>query len=221
MGGFSLIELMIALTIMLMVSLVSVQISANVFSTNTQLIHMTQLTGELRSAIQIISRDIRRAGYNADALAGFLTTQAIDSGVTMGTVDDAGAAECVHVTYDDISRGQSGVQANVVYRLRTVSGVGRLSVLFGDEDDDYSCDTAITDTDWVDLSDPLLVDISALQFIHNDSLTDIAENLNNGHMIQVGIEQISITITATLRSNDTISRTITNEVQIRNQYLRV
>jgi type II secretory pathway component PulJ len=182
---------------------------------------MTQLTSEMRAAIQIVSRDVRRAGYDSDALAGFLTTQAIASGVTLGDLDESGVAGCVHVTYDDISRGQSGKRANVVYRLRTLSSVGRLSALLGDEDDNFSCETSITHEGWVDLTDALLVDISALQFVRNENLTDIAENLNNGHMIQVGIEQINITITATLRSNETISRSITNRVQIRNQYLRV
>lgn len=216
--GFTLVELMIALTIMLLVSMVTVKLSANIFSTNTQLIHMTQLTAELRSSIQIISRDVRRAGYTADALAGFLSTQPISSGVVMGALDNDGIADCLRVTYDDISEGKSDEVANVVYRLRTISGVGRVSIHYGENS---SCDTSITDAAWVDMSDPLLIDINALQFVLDTSLTDIAENLNNGHMIQVGVEQVTITIDAVLRGNATINRSITNAVQIRNQYLRV
>ncbi|MGA9572896.1 MAG: prepilin-type N-terminal cleavage/methylation domain-containing protein [Lysobacterales bacterium] len=216
--GFTLVELMIALAISLVVSLATVKLSANVFSSNTQLIHMTQLTAELRSAMQIISRDVRRAGYDADALAGFLSTQAIMSGITVGDVDANGTADCLLVNYDDISEERSDQVANVVYRLRTIAGVGRISVHYGENS---SCDTSITDAGWTDMSDPLLMNITALQFVHNDSLTDIAENLSNGHMIQVGVEQVSITISAALIANATISRSITDEVQIRNQYLRV
>jgi prepilin peptidase dependent protein B len=218
-SGFTLVELMIALTIMLVVSLAAVQLSASVFGTNTQLIHMTQLTSELRSAIQIISRDVRRAGYDSDALAGFLTTEEVSSGVTMGDdlddTDDDYVTDCLRVAYDDIS---SGDEVNAVYRLRTISGIGRVSVHYGDS---TSCDTLITDGDWVDMSDPLLINITALQFVHNEDLTDIAENLNNGHMIQVGLEQVSITISATLRDRATVNRSITNEVQIRNQFVRI
>jgi prepilin peptidase dependent protein B len=217
--GFTLIELMIALTIMLVASMVAVKLSANVFSTNAQLIHMTQLTSEMRSTMQIISRDVRRAGYDSDALAGFLTTEEVSSGVTMGDdlddTDDDYVTDCLSVTYDDIS---SGNEVNAVYRLRTISGVGRVSVHYGDS---TSCDTLITDGDWVDMSDPLLTNITALQFVHNEDLTDIAENLNNGHMIQVGLEQVSITISATLRDRATVNRSITNEVQIRNQFVRI
>ena len=84
-NGFSLIELMIAMVIMLVVTMVTVKIEANVFRTNTESIRMIQLSQEMRSTIQLVARDIRRSGYNDDSLANFLSTQPINSGVTMGT----------------------------------------------------------------------------------------------------------------------------------------
>jgi Tfp pilus assembly protein PilW len=213
-GGFTVVELMIAMVIMLIVTLAMVQISANVFRTNSEAVHMAQLSQELRSVIQLISRDIRRAGYNDDSLAGFLATQDISSGITMGAVDANDVANCLQIQYEDLD----GVAQNAVYRLRTVSEIGRVSAHF---DADASCDTAVDDNGWVDISDPLLSDISAVEFVLQDQLTDIAENLSNGHMIQVGLEQISILIGATLRSNTAVTRSIRNEVQIRNNYLKV
>lgn len=212
--GFTLVELMIAMFIMMVIAVAMVQISANVFRSNTEAVHMVQLSQQMRSAIQLISRDIRRAGYNDDSLAGYLSTQAISSGVTMGALDENDVANCLQVRYDDLD----GNAKNVVYRLRTVSAVGRVSAHF---DADADCDLSLTDSGWVDISDPILTDISALEFIRDNQLTDIAENLDNGHTIQVGLEQVRISISATLRSNDTVNRTIVNEVQIRNQYLNV
>ncbi len=212
--GFTIIELMISMVILLIVAVVSVQISSNVFRSNTQSIQMIQLSQEMRSAIQLISRDIRRSGYNDDSLASFLTTEAISSGVTMGGLDADEIANCLQVRYDDLD----GNARNVVYRLRVLSQIGRVSANF---DNDATCDTSITDSSWVDISDPLLSDISGLEFVLNDQLTDIAENMNNGNTIQIGVEQISITINATLRGRQEVSRSITNEVQIRNQYLRI
>ena len=212
--GFTLVELMIAMTIMLIVSVVSVQISANVFRTNTESIHMIQLSQEMRSAIQLISRDIRRAGYNDDSLAGYLTTQAISSGITMGDRDANNIANCLRVQYDDLD----GNAKNVVYRLRVVSDVGRVSANFSAG---ATCATSITDSAWVDISDPILSHISALEFVLDNHLINIAKNTNTGNTIQVGVEKISIIISATLRGNATVNRSITNEVQIRNQYLTV
>lgn len=223
--GFTLIEMMIAMTITLVVSVVMVQLSAGMFQANSQSIQMMQLSQEMRSAMQLISRDVRRAGYNDDALSGFLSTQAIVSGVTMGTPVN-GVINCVQVRYDDIiekdkfsDREYSGI-ANVVYRLRLINGIGRISARF-DDDGSGTCNTALDDDDWTDISDPLLMQITALEFVRDDSLTDIAENLDNGHVIQVGVEQVSITITASLRNNADVNRTITDEVQIRNQYLTI
>jgi Tfp pilus assembly protein PilW len=213
-GGFTVVELMISMVIMLLVALAMVQISANVFRTNSEAVHMAQLSQELRSVIQLISRDIRRAGYNDDSLAGFLATQDISSGVTMGDLDANDVASCLRIQYEDLD----GVARNAVYRLRVVSEIGRVSAHFGA---DASCDTAADDSGWVDISDPLLSDISTVEFVHQDHLTDIAENLSNGHMIQVGLEQISILVGATLRSNTAVTRSIRNEVQIRNNYLKV
>ena len=212
--GFTLVELMIAMTIMMVVALVTVQISASVFRTNTEAIHMIQLSQEMRSAIQLIARDIRRSGYNDDSLAGFLSTQTVNSGVTMGDLDVNDTATCLQVQYDDLD----GSARNVVYGLRVVNEIGRISANF---DADVDCDTVITHSGWVDISDPLLTHISGLQFVLNNYLTDVAENMSSGNTIQVGVEQISIVIDATLRNNPSVARTITNEVQIRNQYLRV
>lgn len=212
--GFTLVELMIAMTIMIIVSMVAVQVSANVFRTNSESIQMIQLSQEMRSAIQLISRDIRRGGYNDDSLASYLTTQAISSGVTMGERDDNNTAQCLQVQYDDLG----GNAKNVVYRLRVVSDVGRISAHFSAS---ATCDTSIADNAWVDISDPILSHISELEFVLDNHLIKIAKNANTGNTIQLGVEKISINISATLRTNETVNRSITNEVQIRNQYLNV
>lgn len=212
--GFTLIELMVAMVIMLVLAVAIVKVEANMFRTNTQAIHMIQLSQEMRAAIQLISRDIRRSGYNDDSLASFLSTQAISSGVTMGDLDANDIANCLQVRYDDLD----GSAKNVVYRLRVVSAVGRVSAHFGA---DASCDTTVSDAGWVDISNPLITHVMGLEFVLDDHLTDIAENLNTGNTIQVGVEQISITINARLRTNSAVTRSITNEVQLRNQYLRV
>ncbi len=212
--GFTLVELMIAMVIMMIVTIVTVKIEANVFRSNTLSIQMIQLSQEMRSVIQLIARDIRRSGYNDDSLASFLSTQAIASGVTMGALDANNTASCLQVRYDDLD----GNAKNAVYRLRVISAVGRVSAHFGAN---ATCDTAVSDAGWVDISDPILTHVSGLEFVLDNHLTDIAENLSTGNIIQVGVEQISINISAVLRTNPTTTRSITNEVQLRNQYLRV
>ena len=132
----------------------------------------------------------------------------------MGGRDANNIANCLQVKYDDLD----GNAKNVVYRLRVVNDVGRISAHFSA---DATCDTSIDDNAWVDISDPILSHISALEFVLDNYLINIAQNMNTGNTIQVGVEKISINISATLRSNAAVNRSITNEVQIRNQYLSV
>ena len=132
----------------------------------------------------------------------------------MGNLDANNVANCLQILYDDLD----GNAKNVVYRLRVISAVGRISIHFGA---DASCDTPVADAAWVDISDPILTHVMGLEFALDNHLTNIAENLSSGNTIQVGVEQISITIIARLRVNTDVTRSITNEVQLRNHYLRV
>lgn len=213
-AGFTLMELMVALVVLLFVSIVTIYLSASVFQANTKSIHMIQLTQEMRATLQLISRDIRRSGYDDDALSGFLATEAIASGVTLGDLDESNTAECLQVRYEDLQ----GSSRNVVYRLRVVSSVGRVSAHFGANAD---CDTSLSDNGWVNISDPILTSVTGLEFVLEDDLTDIAENLSTGNTIQVGLEQVSIVISAFLRSDPGINRSIITGVQLRNQFLTV
>lgn len=213
-GGFTIVEMMVSMTIALAVAAITTSIASNVFAANTQSIYMIQLTQEMRSAIQLISRDIRRSGYEDDALARFLSTEAVDSGVTMGALDADDTANCLQLQYEDLD----GDLVNAVYRLRVISAVGRVSVHFGATSD---CDTSMTAAGWADISDPLLTSITGLQFVLTDQRTDVAENSDTGNVIQVGVEQISIVISAQLRGNAAVNRTIVNEVQLRNLFLTV
>ena len=212
--GFTLIELMVSLAILMFIAMVIVFVASSVFRSNAQSIQMIQLSQEMRSSIQLISRDIRRSGYNDDALSGFLTTESIDSGVTMGDLDVNGVADCLQVRYEDLD----GLSRNAVYRLRVISSIGRVSAHFGAS---ATCATALDDNDWSDVSDPVLTHVSALDFVLEDQLTEIAESLSTGNTIMVGLEQVNIVISANLRGDPSVNRSVITEVQLRNQYLVV
>lgn len=212
-AGFTITELMVAMTVTLFVGLAVTSAQVSSLRTNSASINMTQLTQELRSAMQLIARDVRRAGYEDDALSRYLTTQAITSGVTLGTLVN-GQADCLRVRYEDLD----GNSRNVVYRRRVVGNVGRVSAHFAAS---ATCATALTDAAWVDVSDPLVTQVSTLQFVLNSKLTDIAKNAGTGNVIQVGLDHISIVIGANLAANTSVSRTLVNEVQVRNLNLKI
>jgi prepilin-type N-terminal cleavage/methylation domain-containing protein len=72
-AGFSLIELMVALVAGLIVSSAVVAFMMSSFKSNAEYVQSTRLTQELRNSLDLVTRDVRRAGYNEKAMASLGT----------------------------------------------------------------------------------------------------------------------------------------------------
>ena len=68
-AGATLIEAMIGLALSLVVTTSMVTLMGNSMGSATRIIQMSQLTDELRNAMSMMSRDVRRANYNPFSLA--------------------------------------------------------------------------------------------------------------------------------------------------------
>lgn len=66
--GFSLIELMIAMAAGLIVSTAIVAFMMSSFKANAEYVQSTRLTQELRNTLDLVVRDLQRAGYDDDSL---------------------------------------------------------------------------------------------------------------------------------------------------------
>lgn len=66
--GFSLIELMVAITIALIVLGSALALMMSIMQANAQNVTSTRLTQELRALTEIVARDVRRARYNQSSM---------------------------------------------------------------------------------------------------------------------------------------------------------
>ncbi len=205
--GLTLVELMVALVIGSMFTLAAVNVMSNALVNSTLIHQMAQLTQEMRSTMQLVSRDVRRSGGIMDPLASYKATVDIGSGLTMGT----GVVSCMQIQYQD----EIGTDRNSVYRRFEAGGVGRVAANF---DLAADCDTA---GGWVDITDPGLSDITLLQFTRTTQVLDLGTNPATGAPMQYSIERVLISITGVLVRDNTISRTIENEIYLRNGALNV
>jgi len=212
--GFSLIEMMVALVVGSMFTLSAVTVMSNSLARSTDSVRMVQLTQELRSTMSMVSGEIRRSGFDIDPLAFYQSSQAITSGLAMGTLDGDGNASCLQITYED----KVGATWNAVYSLFTVDSVGRISV---NMDAAASCATAIGAAGWTQLTDPDLTHVTALTFSRTVAETNLGVNAVTGNNIMLGTESVQISITGQLVEDATITKTVENEMNIRNRYLSV
>jgi prepilin-type N-terminal cleavage/methylation domain-containing protein len=203
--GLSLVELMVALAIGSMFTLAAVNVMSNALVNSTLIHQMAQLTQEMRSTMQLVSRDVRRSGRTLDPLAAFRATVDINSGLTIGS------SSCLRIQY----QADDATDRNAVYRLIDDGGIGKVAANFGATAD------CTTNDGWVDITDPNLSDITNLQFTRTSQTLDIGNNAATGNPMQFAIERVSISITGVLVRDASISRTIENEIYLRNGALDV
>ena len=140
--GFSLVELMIAMVAGLIVSGAVVTFTLSSMKSNSDYVLSTRLTQELRNSMDLITRDLRRAGYDESALGNLATgnaaafsrlrlcndSGACNSATTTGTVLVTAPITCAIYAYDRANGTPGAIdQSNgevrgVRLRQRTVNG---------------------------------------------------------------------------------------------------
>jgi prepilin-type N-terminal cleavage/methylation domain-containing protein len=123
MRGFSLIELMIALVVGLVVSGAVLAFTLASMKSNSEYILSTRLTQELRNSMDLVTRDLRRAGYDETSLQYVATgnatpfsrmklcnsSGACNTATTAGTVLATAPITCAIYAYDRAPGGTPGV----------------------------------------------------------------------------------------------------------------
>ena len=105
--GFTLLELMVAGLISLIVTSGMVILMASTLGTGTQAIKMTQLSAEMRTAMQIMTRELRRANYHSGWATCFgdtdcLVTEVVNAKITEINIkkDFVPDGDCFSFYYD-------------------------------------------------------------------------------------------------------------------------
>lgn len=94
-AGVSLLELLIAVAISLVVSLAMVTLMANTMSTGTQTVRTSKLTQEMRTTMQIMTRELRRANHDPAALECYDDTEC--AALESNSIDTSGG--CLSFSY--------------------------------------------------------------------------------------------------------------------------
>lgn len=228
-SGFSLIELMVALAAGLVVSGAAVAFLMSSFKSNGEYVQSTRLTQELRNSLDLVSRDLRRAGYDDDALK-YLSTGAISPLAKMHLEDPATDDSCIIYAYDrdggeagQIDLDQGEVRA-VRRRDRTFNGRTVGVIEYAESDDtggglrptcagaspvytSYppACNGASL---WCALSDPATLSITSF------SITNDGTTLGSGTE-QMQIRSLDVSIQGQLAGSTEFTRGVSTRVRVR------
>lgn len=209
-NGFSLIELMVSLLIGMVVVAAVGSVAMNGLVANSANSQVLRLNQELRAAMDLMVRDVRRAGHvcNYPSIIG--------AGVEFkntATVESDGVA----LTYQyELCNADRSLASTVYtgYRLES----GKLQTC---QKSAAKCNVGASD-DWVDLTDTNAVKINTLTFCYQPSDPDEcldeppedAKVTNFGG--QVVVKSLKVTLEGALAKNAATKRKVTEIVMVRN-----
>jgi len=207
--GMSLIEIMIALVLSLMVTGMVISMFSVSIGSNAQAIKTMRLNQDLRIAMDMMVRDIRRAGYwnSASGANSNPHATAISGNIPVGVFNGStavGEGSCVILSYDLDEDGSSSVEEFFAYRLN-----GDDLEIFSTNGSLASGATCSTPGSWNDLLDEETVTVNSLTFAtYPTNATSFAVATNR---------TITITLDASSALDDNIRTELIDEVRIRNE----
>lgn len=236
--GFSLIELMIALVAGLVVSGAAVAFMVSSLRSNNDYIQATKLEQELRSNLDFVTRDLRRAGYDQDALSYINLPSSSTASSPFNRLQIATGNECVVYAYDRFpgTPGQVDLANQEIRAFRrvasavTVNGVAVGVLEFAESSTGRTPDCAAGNganysayppacttsppaglSEWCAISDPQVLNVTSFQ------VNPSASTFTPGVML---VRDLNVSMTGTLIRSSDITRTVNTRVKVRADCLR-
>jgi prepilin peptidase dependent protein B len=213
--GVSLVELMIAIVVGLFALTAIISLLTNNLAYGRSSIDMLKLNQEMRSAMDIMADDLRRAGYwnNTQSMLGNAAVSNPHSFPNWPiTVNDD--ENCIIFSYDRDNSSDTPA-ANEIFGF-SLSGN---SIVTGFPTALDGCDDI---TDWNTITNPTTVKINSLSFELLDptetSGDDVHQYNSDGGLVCV--REIRIRITAELVKDATVKQSLEKTIRLRNDEIR-
>jgi type II secretory pathway component PulJ len=216
--GASLMEVLVAMSISLVVTASMIALMASSLSSTARIIHMTKLSDDMRVALQMMSRDVRRSSYNANAALCYGYDECESEGIVAlaGDITISDSRDCLTFMLDRDQNGDSTDDDPGGFRRVTDGNVGVLEMWIGEATPDCLSDAGAEF--WVQITDPENMDIS--EFAIDDlSYTLVIQNNGFGDKMFQKVRKIHMKLWGHLVANETIKRQMEDTISIRNDLL--
>jgi type II secretory pathway component PulJ len=217
--GAGLMEVLVAMSISLVVTASMVALMANSLSSTARIIHMTKLSDDMRVALQMMSRDVRRSAYNANAALcyGYDECASEDNITLAGDITISDSGDCLTFLLDRDRNGDSTDDDPGGFRRVTDGNVGVLEMWIGDATPDCMSDAGAAG--WVQITDPENMDISEFAIDDDLSYTEVIQDNGFGDTLSLRVRKIHLNLRGHLVTNETIKRQMEDTISIRNDLL--
>jgi len=211
-AGFTLIELLIGLTLGLMVIASTLTLYVITTRSSSDLLHSTRLNHDLETIMQIMTHDIRRAGYQGDPPSVI--------------IDDSGSYldACILYNYYDDHDNDPNEHKTKYYGFKRKEN----SIALRQDDNLFDCDSNY----WEKITEENVTQITELSFSDTDSQCFNATTTSTGPCTTVEpaalsgdritkISHITISLSGTLVQDSTVTKRLDASVTVANPYTYV
>lgn len=217
--GASLMEVMVAMSISLVVTASMVALMANSLGSTVRIIKMTKLTDDMRVAMQMMTRDVRRSSYNANSMFCYANEDCTADGAITAAADITinNSNDCFTFLMDRDHDGDSTEDDAGGFRRVTTGGVGVIEMWTGNAAP--NCASAAGSAGWVQITNPDNMDIFGFAIDENLSYTQVVKDDGMGNVVSQKIRKIRMNVGGRLVMDNTIVRRVEDVISVRNDLL--
>jgi len=215
--GFTLLEALLSVSLSLVVTAAMVALMSNTLGSTSRIVNMTKLTDDVRATMQMLTRDVRRSSYNANAMYCYANEDCgSDGSATLAAdINIAAGGECFTFLLDRDHDGDSTEDDAGGFRRETFGEVGVIQMWIGDA----SPDCAAGDANWAQVTNPDSMDITAFSVDDDLSYTEVIFDGGAGNTISQKVRKLRVNLQARLTADDSITREIEDVISVRNDLL--
>jgi type II secretory pathway component PulJ len=226
--GATLMEVLVAMSISLVVTAAMIAMMANSLGSTARIIKMTKLTDDMRVALQLMSRDVRRSSYNANSMFCYANTDCASDGAITAAAEfnlpdldsdsaNGRAGNCFTFLTDRDHDGDSTEDDAGGFRHVTIGAVGVIEMWTGDAAPD--CASAAGAAGWVQITNPENMDIFAFSVDDNLSYTQVIKDDGVNPTVSQRVRKVTMDMQGRLVMDNTITRQMEDVIAIRNDLL--
>jgi hypothetical protein len=213
-SGFSLMEILISTSISLVVTATMIALMSNSLANSGRIIKMTKLADDLRTSMQMMSRDVRRSNYSADAVNCYANPDCVADGSlsSPGDVQISENNDCVVFLLDRDHDGDATENAVGGFRRAVTNGVGGIQMWVGET----MPDCGSSDADWVALTDSNDFEVTGFSVDDDLSYSEVIWDDGQGNQHFQKVRKVRMSISGRLVSDASIQRSIEDVIMLRN-----
>jgi type II secretory pathway component PulJ len=217
-AGFSLMEAVVSIALSLVVTASMVGLMANSLGTTARIVNMTKLSDDLRNTMQLMTRDVRRTSYNANAMFCYGNDNCdSDGSVTVpADITISNTNDCFTFLLDRDHDGDATENdAGGFRRVVAANGVGAIEMWTGDNEPDCAADN----NNWVTVTNPASMNVTTFSVDDNLSYDEVIFDDEAGNTISQKVRKLRVAIDARLVSSAAVTRRIEDVISVRNDLL--